>query len=132
MSDNPFLPQGKLFHGRDTLFYDGNCPICLKEINHLKSLAKSSLTFVDIHTMALGEEQRNKLLSQLHIKTSDGEMVTGFMANIQAWQHTKYRPILTIWSYPPLCWIGKIGYAIWLKYYQYQKSRCTVGPSSGG
>lgn len=117
---------------KDVLFYDGNCPICLKEINHLKTLAKSSLAFSNIWDMELDEQERSKLLSQLHVKTENGEVLTGFSANIRAWQHTKYRPILTLWRYPPLRWLGDLGYRIWLKYYQYQRSRCAVDSSHGG
>lgn len=131
MQNNLFSDQNKVLYDQDTLFYDGNCPICLKEINHLKSIANLSLAFANIWDMELSETERETLLSQLHVKTASGEMLTGFIANIHAWQHTRYGPILTIWRYAPLRWAGNLGYRIWLWYYQYQKSRCSIGSSKG-
>ncbi|GHC21977.1 hypothetical protein GCM10010082_12300 [Kushneria pakistanensis] len=33
-----------------TLFYDGTCPLCVNEINHLKRLDRAQrITFEDIH-----------------------------------------------------------------------------------
>lgn len=113
---------------KDTLFYDGNCPICLKEIKHLQVLADDALVFKNIRELALEAEEEDKLLSQLHVKTATGEMLTGFSANIRAWQHTKYRPFLGLWYYPPFKWLGDLGYAIWLKYYHYQRNKCSVSP----
>lgn len=115
----------------DILYFDGNCPICLKEINHLKTIANPSLHFMNIHEMGLEEAEREKLLSELHVKTAEGEILTGFIANIRAWQHTKYRPLITPWRFPPLKWLGNLGYSIWLKYYQYQRSRCAIDSSRG-
>jgi len=33
----------------DTLFYDGSCPLCSKEIRILQALQKGNLIFADIH-----------------------------------------------------------------------------------
>lgn len=71
----------------DTLYYDGRCPLCHKEIKLLKKLTGGKLGFTDIHT---GEHAiaRDLLLLNLHLQTADGSWVTGLDANVRAWSHT--------------------------------------------
>ena len=33
----------------DTLYYDGNCPLCMREIRLLSRIADSGLALVDLH-----------------------------------------------------------------------------------
>lgn len=75
----------------DTLFYDGQCPLCLREITLLRRLARPTLAFVDIHS-ARGDDlpSREALLQALHLRRGNGEMVVGLGANVAMWQHTRF------------------------------------------
>jgi predicted DCC family thiol-disulfide oxidoreductase YuxK len=34
---------------KETLYYDGACPLCAREMKHLAKLKRDSLNLVDIH-----------------------------------------------------------------------------------
>ena len=78
---------------KDTLYYDGACPLCSAEIDRLCKFAGDRLVVRDIH--ALDEHgnlpDRQRLLARLHLRTADGEWLTGLRANIRAWEHTPSR-----------------------------------------
>lgn len=76
----------------DTLYYDGSCPLCSAEISKLERLASGGLELKDIHQLNDGEVSIDKslLLSRLHLKTANGESITGLKANIGARQHTHF------------------------------------------
>src|SRR5690554_4727751 len=64
----------------DTLFYDGSCPLCAKEIRTLRRLQRGQLIFADIHEQPEGSPQlpsHEDLLRRLHLMTWTGEWVTG-------------------------------------------------------
>jgi predicted DCC family thiol-disulfide oxidoreductase YuxK len=85
----------------DTLYYDGHCPLCTKEIRLLRRLANAGLEFRDIHTLADPHQpDRVTLLRTLHLQTHDG-WLTGLSATVGAWQHTGYG-----WMFRPLLWPG--------------------------
>jgi len=78
----------------DTLFYDGRCSLCTREIARLDGLRDRSLELCDIHSLeaplAAGEPSRDALLRTLHLRTGDGRWLTGADANVAAWRHTRY------------------------------------------
>ncbi|MCK9503092.1 MAG: DUF393 domain-containing protein [Porticoccaceae bacterium] len=87
----------------DTLYYDGLCPLCSREIRTLKRLQRGNLAFADIHQRGLEETMpsREALLKVLHLRTADGHWVVGLEANIRAWSHTDWG-----WLFKPLLWPG--------------------------
>lgn len=75
----------------DTLYYDGQCPLCVKEMDRLRIIKDEQLQLVDIHQLSDPESpvDKDQLLRVLHLER-DGKMVTGIEANVAAWQHTRY------------------------------------------
>lgn len=74
----------------DTLFYDGQCPLCAKEIRTLRKLQRGNLIFADIHEQHDGSSNlpgHEALLKRLHLMTWTGEWVIGLPANVRAWSH---------------------------------------------
>lgn len=75
----------------DTLYFDGRCPLCRREVGLLRKLADDTLGFQDIHTVtdpALPSQQ--DLLLSLHLRRANGAMVRGLEANVAVWQHTAF------------------------------------------
>jgi predicted DCC family thiol-disulfide oxidoreductase YuxK len=86
---------------KDQLFYDGQCPLCVTEMDKLRSLADPGLELIDIHKAGddAGLPERETLLGTLHLRRDEGGFLTGMDANVAAWQHTRYG-----WLWRPLRW----------------------------
>jgi len=102
---------------KDTLYYDGACPLCSAEINKLEKFSNESLLLKDIHELDQREVGINKalLLSRLHLETAQGEWVTGLQANIRAWQHTPFRALWRMLDWPLVNRVSHWGYEAWLR-----------------
>ena len=74
----------------DILYYDGQCPLCQREMARLAQIKGPGLELVDIHTLADDVPERpsrQTLLEVLHLKRGT-TYLTGLDANVAAWQHT--------------------------------------------
>ncbi len=86
----------------DTLFYDGQCPLCAREIRSLRKLQNGNLIFADIHQQD-GENEsvpnHEQLLRRLHLMAWTGDWITGLHATARAWSHTRFG-----FLFKPLLW----------------------------
>ncbi|TVP59380.1 MAG: DUF393 domain-containing protein [Halomonadaceae bacterium] len=87
----------------DTLFYDGQCPLCQREMRTLERLRRDSLQLQDIHALSPDPHRppNEDLLYLLHLQTGAGDWVIGLPANVRAWSHTRFG-----WLFRPLLWPG--------------------------
>jgi 3-demethoxyubiquinol 3-hydroxylase len=91
-------PEGAL-----TVFYDGACPLCRREIDlYRKQRGAEALDFVDVTAAAPGAlpraTSRAQLLSRLHVADGDGRLLVGAAAFFALWQR------LPSWR-----WLGRLG-----------------------
>ena len=102
---------------KDTLFYDGACPICSAEIDKLARLSRGRIDLVDIHSMESDdcEVSPEQLLSRLHLKTAEGRWITGLSANVRAWRHTPFRHLWRLLEWPLVKPISHYCYELWLR-----------------
>ncbi len=109
---------------KDTLYYDGACPLCRAEIGKLEKLSGGKIELVDIHGMQAGacEVDSELLLTRLHLKTADGEWVTGLSANVRAWQHTPLRFLWRVLEWPLIKPLSHRAYEFWLDRRQRSRS----------
>ena len=101
----------------ETLYYDGQCPLCSAEMDKLKQHADSKLEFVDIHSMT-GEDSlpsKQILLGNLHLKQDSGSFLIGLEANVAAWQHTRFGIFFRWLRWPVLRSIADSVYNHWAK-----------------
>lgn len=76
-----------------TVLYDGGCPLCRREIAHVKGLADrqpdSALCFVDISAdapdSACFAADRTALLARFHVQRADGSRLDGAAAFAAMW-----------------------------------------------
>jgi ubiquinone biosynthesis monooxygenase Coq7 len=75
-----------------TVLYDGACPLCRREIAHLRGLAErrpdSALCFVDVSGDDAGvasEAERAALLARFHVQRADGTRLDGAAAFVAMW-----------------------------------------------
>ena len=97
-----------------TLYYDGQCPLCKREIAMLRSLTHNKIRFEDIHTLNENTEvNKADLLRRLHCQKADGKWLVGLDANVHAWSHTKYGFLFKPLRYWPLRPIVDLIYEHW-------------------
>lgn len=94
--DTPAPVGGPASGAPDTLtvLFDGQCPLCRREIAHVQGLAQrradSALCFVDVSAAAAGDAalaaDRAALLARFHVQRADGTRLDGAAAFVAMWQ----------------------------------------------
>ncbi len=113
----------------DTLFYDGSCPLCAKEVRTLRKLQRGNLILADIHQQTPDHDHlpsQEALLRRLHLMTWTGDWVIGLHANVRAWSHTPlgflFKPLL----WPVIFPIANKVYETWADRRFDKKYACAV------
>jgi len=75
-----------------TVFYDGACPLCRKEIAHYRRLAGAGrLSWVDISEagpmLARHGLSRDTAMARLHVRDAQGNWQTGAWGFAELWSH---------------------------------------------
>lgn len=103
------------------IFYDGNCPLCAKEMRLLKEAdIHSKITLEDIN--ANDFEQRfnyikhEDALAFLHGQQDNGEMIYGLDVTFAAWQTVGRHKWLTILQLPGIRFMADQIYKVFAKY----------------
>lgn len=85
-----------------TVFYDGACPLCLREIGLLRRLdgRRGRINFEDVSQPDAAPScliEREVLMARFHARLPSGEIVSGARAFTEAWSRIPYfiwlRPI---------------------------------------
>ncbi len=101
----------------DTLYYDGKCSLCLREISALARLKNGCLQLVDAHSYepAPGEPTRESMLLRLHLKTAEGNWLSGVDATVTAWSHTRWGFLFRPLRWPLLAPLADRAYDYWAR-----------------
>lgn len=94
--DTPTAPT------KPTLYYDGGCPVCSREIAMYKGQpGAGNVCWVDITRVDaehLGSDlDREAAMARLHLRTADGRLVSGAEAFTTLWK-----------SLPRWAWLGRL------------------------
>lgn len=102
---------------KDTLYFDGACPLCRAEIRRLARHTAGRLELVDVHALQdfTGLPGKYDLLARLHLLTAEGTWLTGLDANVRAWHHTRWRKAWAALQLPLVRNVAHAGYDLWLK-----------------
>ncbi|KEI73416.1 thiol-disulfide oxidoreductase DCC family protein [Endozoicomonas elysicola] len=103
-----------------TLFYDGECPLCMREIDHLsKKNRKGLLKLVDIRQDGFQEKYPEfdvvELDRFIHAKLADGRIVKGVDATLAAWEAVGMGCFVAPLRWPGVACIADIGYSLFAK-----------------
>ncbi|MCU0760755.1 MAG: demethoxyubiquinone hydroxylase family protein [Steroidobacteraceae bacterium] len=99
-----------------TVYYDGACPLCSREIAHYQARAGAdSIRWVDVARAdagALGADlERDAALARLHVRDADGRLVSGAAAFAAIWRRLPaYAWLARLASPPPVQWLLEGGY----------------------
>ena len=106
---------------RLTVFYDGACPLCRREIEfYRRRKGAQSLDWVDVSCCA-GETvapglSRAEAMARFHVKRADGELASGGLAFAQLWAALPgFRPLGLALQWRPLAWLTEWAYRLFLK-----------------
>ena len=103
-----------------TVFFDGSCPICSKEVNFYKMRAGADeLSWVDVSdeeiSIPIQTRSREELMARFHVLSSSGELVSGGAAFAELWASLPAFKIFgKIFKLPILSYLIDVGYDIFL------------------
>lgn len=104
-----------------TVFFDGHCPLCTKEIALLKQLdTRQKLHFEDIH--AIDFVYRYPYIDvvaadrRLHGQLANGQIITGLDVTAQAWNLVGHHRWLQILRWPVIRWFADLAYLVFARF----------------
>ncbi len=114
-----------------TIFFDGACPLCLKEMQHLyRADGLQKICFVDINTEVfeaqypdIDKESANKIL---HGKLADGSLILGLDVTCKAWNLVGKGRWISFLRWPIIKPMADLAYLLFAKY-RYPISRWLTG-----
>ena len=119
-----------------TVYFDGQCPLCSREIAHYRGQAKGEpVSFVDISAADFDPVQHGVDLARarqgLHVKVGN-EMQTGVDAAIVMWQAIPtYRWLARLVRRPGVYGLANISYRIFARFRPYLQRRLRHSCASG-
>ncbi|MCE2969742.1 MAG: DUF393 domain-containing protein [Burkholderiales bacterium] len=105
---------------RCTVYYDGACPLCRREIAHYQTQAGAELiAWVDVAAddAAPGPDlTREQALARMHVRRADGTLASGALAFAHLWtQLPRYAGWGRVASWPPVAAVLEMGYRLFLR-----------------
>ncbi|WP_394209086.1 thiol-disulfide oxidoreductase DCC family protein [Enterovibrio calviensis] len=103
-----------------TLFYDGSCPLCVAEMNQLRTLnTNGSLHFEDILASDFTERYPDIIPDDareiLHGKFHDGRVLLGLDVTHQAWKRVGRKRWIGLLRLPVIRWFADKAYLTFAK-----------------
>jgi predicted DCC family thiol-disulfide oxidoreductase YuxK len=103
---------------RLTVWYDGTCPLCLREIALMRRLDRGgAIVFVDIGNEAsVCPLDRQTLLARFHAQEAGGPILSGAAAFGAMWRALPTLSLLgQLARIPPVLWLLERAYRLFLK-----------------
>jgi predicted DCC family thiol-disulfide oxidoreductase YuxK len=106
-----------------TIFYDGSCPVCSREIAHYRALNRAGyLDFIDISTASFdagvwGLDQ-SALMKAMHARDAAGRLYLGLEAFRALWlglPGLRYRRLSQLLGLPGLHLLAILGYRVFAR-----------------
>lgn len=105
---------------RCTVYYDGACPLCRREIEHYRAQqGAEAIAWVDVAASDAAPEPdlaREQALARMHVRRADGTLAGGALAFAQIWSELpRYVWLGRIASWPPVAAVLELGYRLFLQ-----------------
>jgi predicted DCC family thiol-disulfide oxidoreductase YuxK len=73
-----------------TVYYDGACPVCRREIGFYRTRTGSAVTYCDVaaEVCPAPDLKREDALQRFHVRLADGALVSGAQAFLALWRET--------------------------------------------
>jgi predicted DCC family thiol-disulfide oxidoreductase YuxK len=106
---------------RPTVYYDGGCPVCSREVQFYQSRdGSNSFAWVDVArggeaALGLGLS-REAALARMHVRRADGTIVSGAAAFAEIWRGMPgLRWLGRLLAIPPFSALAELGYRLFLR-----------------
>ena len=114
------------------VFFDGDCPLCLREINLLRRWdRKERIRFTDIadpsFPVAEPDLDWNQLMAQMHGRLPSGEIIAGVEVFRRMYAAVGFRKIVWISRMPGLSLMLELGYRLFARNRLWLTGRCADG-----
>jgi predicted DCC family thiol-disulfide oxidoreductase YuxK len=103
---------------RVTVWFDGDCPLCVAEISLIRSLDRRAgrIAFVDLMGEGTCPLDRGDMLAKFHAQESGKDIVSGVEAFGVMWRNvTPFQPLGWLTLVPPVRWIMGLLYVQFLR-----------------
>lgn len=104
-----------------TVYFDGACPLCAREIGFYRRCAGAErIAWVDLAQQPKGPVAdgltRDAALARFHVRGQDGLLVSGGAAFAQLWSHLPaFRPVGILCARWPFSWLVERAYMSFLR-----------------
>ena len=101
-----------------TVYYDGACPVCRREIGYYRARTGSGVEYCDVAAEACPapDLSREEALQRFHVRLGDGTLVSGASAFLALWRETPgFRHAARLLSARPVVAFLDLAYAGFLK-----------------
>ena len=98
-----------------TVWYDSQCPLCLREIGLMRSMDKrGAIDFVDVYRGDCPLDLET-MLARFHAQEQGGPVVSGAEAFAAMWRAIPIlRPVGLLAKFRPALWLFELGYRFML------------------
>lgn len=112
------------------VFYDGDCPLCIREINMLRWLdKKNKILFTDIAVKDFDATSTgltwNELMDRIHGRLPDGKMIEGVEVFRRLYSAVGFEWIVKMTRWPGISHLLDWGYKIFAKNRLKWTGRCS-------
>lgn len=101
-----------------TVYYDGACPVCRREIGFYRTRTGSAVSYCDVaaEVCPAPDLRREDALQRFHVRLGDGSLVSGARAFLALWRETPgFRHAAALLSHRPFVAVLDAAYAGFLK-----------------
>lgn len=124
------MPEDSLKTEQIEVFFDGGCPLCLREINFLKRRdVHSRIKFTDIDSpstqLAAYGKSYEELMARIYGRLPDGTWITGVEVFRRLYCAVGFGPIVMLTRLPVISQLLDFGYYLFAKNRLRLTGRCT-------
>ena len=111
------------------VFYDGDCPLCMREIRMLKRRDRAgAIQFTDIADVGFDAAAygttRAALMARIHGRRADGTWIEGVEVFRQLYSAIGFRKLVAISRLPGISHLLRLGYSMFAKHRLRLTGRC--------
>jgi predicted DCC family thiol-disulfide oxidoreductase YuxK len=112
------IPESEKAKAACTVYYDGACPLCQREIAMYQGMdGAEAIRWHDVSTNGTGAEDlaTDDAMARFHVRRADGSLVSGARGFFEVMKTIpKLRWLGQVLSVPPIPWIAEGAYRLFL------------------